>query len=543
MWQLGRTLRVGRARRRARRAGAADRRDRARAAARAGAAPRVARPRARRPVAGPARSRRARALVSALPEHAARAAGGGRACSTRSRGGLRRLALGLGGVGLVFSRRRAVAGVRGAGCPTRRGRRAGVAHAPAAVDRPAAAARRAVPRRRRRRWSCARRPTLSVLALAGGRVLAFVGLQQLFRLVLRARPDAARATEIERAGAFGSGTRRRAVVMLAVAGVLAVAIAWLGRPARARDLQGAARLQRRPAPVRAAPRPGRVRGDAQRDVGGGPAGLDVRGAGARRRRPAGRRRARVSHRRARRRPGLGPDQDRDQRRARLHARDGEGGGQGGPRRPPSASASAWSDRPRDRARSTSATASASWARSRSSPGCARCATFLAANPREVVHPGRRGLRRAPEEMAAAFADSGLAELVFRGRAAPALADAGGDGGLGPARRDVPRIGQAGRRLAASGVRRDPGDALPLPASRRSFSCAPNRGGTGGLAVPDQPLDRDAADAEAVERRDRQRLRFPARARASNARRSDRTLPNIIAVDFYRTGDLFGSSST
>ena len=91
-----------------------------------------------------------------------------------------------------------------------------------------------------------------------------------------------------------------------------------------------------------------------------------------------------------------------------------------------ASASGWSDRPTGRARSTSVTGSASWARSRSSPGCARCATFLMANPREVVilviedyvppDGDRGGVRRERPRR------SGLPR-----RAPPALADAAGDG--------------------------------------------------------------------------------------------------------------------
>ena len=45
-----------------------------------------------------------------------------------------------------------------------------------------------------------------------------------------------------------------------------------------------------------------------------------------------------------------------------------------------------------------------------------------------------------------------------------------------------------------------------------FSCRPNRGGDRGAALPDQPLDRDDAHPEALERRDRQRPRLPARPR-------------------------------
>ena len=166
-----------------------------------------------------------RVAVGALPETPlAQAAAAG--VYDAFAGGIRDLALGLAGVGLVFcaaaqtlvSRRWLPDMARDVrawlvGAPASTGHQVlrgalFVAAGVAIVIRPSA--------------------TLSLLALAAGACLAFVGLQQLFQLVIRPRSDLP-ADEIE-PPPTGRATRRHAVVILVVAGVVAVAFAWLGRP-------------------------------------------------------------------------------------------------------------------------------------------------------------------------------------------------------------------------------------------------------------------------------------------------------------------------
>ena len=60
----------------------------------------------------------------------------------------------------------------------------------------------------------------------------------------------------------------------------------------------------------------------------------------------------------------------------------------------------------------------------------------------------------------------------------------------------------------------------------------------GAAVPDQPLGRHLAGAEAVERRQGQRRARRCSAGSTAARSCAACSPNLIAVDFYRQGDLF-----
>ena len=185
-----------------------------------------------------------RVLVSALPSAplAQQAAAGVFDVYTR---GLRQLALGLGGVGLIFSaaahslleRTRFPEAVRSAWTwfvrpPARtrdqlaRGALSLVAGA-GLILRPMTA--------------------LGVLAVAAGAVLAFVGLQALFRLVLRA-PTAETDEEL---GGMDRFARWRALVTLAVAGVLGAAIVLITRPrdlaiVRMSGCNGDARLCGRP---------------------------------------------------------------------------------------------------------------------------------------------------------------------------------------------------------------------------------------------------------------------------------------------------------
>ena len=186
-----------------------------------------------------------RLLVSALPSAplAQQAAAGVFDVYTH---GLQRLALGLGGVGLIFS-----------------------AAAHSLLERSW------LPEAARSAWAWLRRPpvtpwhrlahgalllaagaglilrpttALSVLAVAAGAVLAFVGLQALFRLVLRAP---AAETGEEEGGGMDRFARRRALVALAVAGALGAAIVLITRPrelaiVRMSGCNGDARLCGRP---------------------------------------------------------------------------------------------------------------------------------------------------------------------------------------------------------------------------------------------------------------------------------------------------------
>ena len=141
-------------------------------------------------------------------------------------GGIRDLALGLAGVGLVFCAAAQTLVSRRWLPDTARDVRAWLVRAPAStghqVLRGALFVVAGV--------AMVIRPstTLSFLALAAGACLAFVGLQQLFQLVIRPRSDLP-ADEIE-PPPTGRATRGHAIVILVVAGAVAVAFAWLGRP-------------------------------------------------------------------------------------------------------------------------------------------------------------------------------------------------------------------------------------------------------------------------------------------------------------------------
>ena len=67
---------------------------------------------------------------------------------------------------------------------------------------------------------------VAVLGLVAGAVVAFLGLQELFRLAVR------EVSEEERSlgGPFGRREKKRAAVVLGMALVLAAGVAWLGRP-------------------------------------------------------------------------------------------------------------------------------------------------------------------------------------------------------------------------------------------------------------------------------------------------------------------------
>ena len=71
------------------------------------------------------------------------------------------------------------------------------------------------------------------------------------------------------------------------------------------------------------------------------------------------------------------------------------------------------------------------------------------------------------------------------------------------------------------------------------SCADNRGPDGRAALPRQPLDHHRPAAAARPTRRRSTRATPLLRRARDCERLRGQLPNLLAVDFYRRGDLFG----
>jgi hypothetical protein len=161
--------------------------------------------------------------------------------------------------------------------------------------------------------------------------------------------------------------------------------------------------------------------------------------------------------------------------------------------------------------------------------------FLVENPGEVVLMVIEDYVE-PADLAAAFAESGLIELVYPGPVAPPW----------PTLR---ALIDGGRRLIVFLESGRPGVPWLHPAfatiqetpytfhQPEDFSCAPNRGGTAGslfqinhwIESAPTPLPKNAAIVNAYD--------FLL-ARARKCARVRRHLPNIVAVDFYRTGDLF-----
>jgi hypothetical protein len=161
--------------------------------------------------------------------------------------------------------------------------------------------------------------------------------------------------------------------------------------------------------------------------------------------------------------------------------------------------------------------------------------FLAAHPNEVVVLVVEDYV-SPADLAEAFEASGLAELVYRG--AP--------GAPWPTLREL--IARDERVVAAIESGR-PGVPWLLPAfavlqetpytfpsAADTLSCAPNRGGTSGSLfllnhwIQTTPAARPS-NAAVVNRLD------ALVERASRCERSRGRRPNVIAVDFYRTGAL------
>ena len=134
--------------------------------------------------------------------------------------------------------------------------------------------------------------------------------------------------------------------------------------------------------------------------------------------------------------------------------------------------------------------------------------FLVENPGEVLLFVIEDYV-TPADVEAAFREAGLERFVYRGGVKPPFPTLRETDRLRPAPRRVRGERHHGRALVPPGLRDDPGDALLVPrAGGVLLPTQPRR--DHGASLPDQPLDRDDADPEAVERRDRQRARLPAR---------------------------------
>ena len=161
--------------------------------------------------------------------------------------------------------------------------------------------------------------------------------------------------------------------------------------------------------------------------------------------------------------------------------------------------------------------------------------FLAANPGEVVIVVVEDYV-TPEDLAGAFQEAGLVDLIY----------------TGPLRRPLPTLRQLidlDQRLLVFTESGRPGIPWLRPLfdfmqetpysfhAATDFSCQPNRGGTAGALfqinhwLETTPAPRPS-NAEVVNSYD------VLLGRANACRSERKRLPNIVAVDFYDVGDLF-----
>jgi hypothetical protein len=454
--------------------------------------------------------------------------------------GLRRLAFGLGGVGLVFSAAAHSLLERSWLPATARSAWVWLARPPVTTRKHLARGALFVVAG----VGLVLRPTaaLTVLAVAAGAVLAFAGLQELFRLVIRAPTD---ELAVEHGGTGEPGgqrgqrglqrfTWRRIAVTLIVAGALGTAIAVVSGPRepvlrRSTGCNGDARLCERPLDevvfagthnaMSAADRPGWMFAQQERDVGaqlqdGVRAFLiDVfRGVPV-----AGRVKTDLSGEP----PGFMRDVEQalgqEGVEAAMRTRERLVGPPDGP--PGLYLCHGFCE--------VGAQPLIPWLRT--------LRDFLAASPREVVILVIEDYV-PPEQLAAAFAESGLAELAYRGAPRPPW----------PTLQQMTDSNQRVVTFLESGK---PGVDWMYPAfdsiqetpyrfhQPSQLSCRANRGGTTGslfqinhwIETPPTPRPSNAAVVNAYD--------FLLR-RAEKCERERSRLPNIIAVDFYRTGDLF-----
>jgi hypothetical protein len=166
--------------------------------------------------------------------------------------------------------------------------------------------------------------------------------------------------------------------------------------------------------------------------------------------------------------------------------------------------------------------------------------FMVENPDEVLVFDVEDYV-SPQDLAAAFAESGLDGLVYRGAVAPPW----------PTLREMIDLRQRVVVFTESGRTGVPWihpayetmQETPYSFHNPSeMSCAANRGGTSGslflmnnwIETTPAPKPSNAAIVNAYDA-------LLARARQCEAERGKR--PNVIAVDFYRTGDLFRVART
>lgn len=167
--------------------------------------------------------------------------------------------------------------------------------------------------------------------------------------------------------------------------------------------------------------------------------------------------------------------------------------------------------------------------------------FLVQNPDEVLVIDIEDYA-SPQDIAAAFAQSGLDSLVYRGETGPpwpTLRE------MIDSRQRVLVVLESGRkgvpwlRPAYEGLVQETPYHFTKPGE---LSCAPNRGGTTGsfflmnnwIDTTPAPKPSNAAIVNAYDA-------LLARARQCQTERGQ--IPNLLAVDFYRTGDLFRVART
>jgi hypothetical protein len=161
--------------------------------------------------------------------------------------------------------------------------------------------------------------------------------------------------------------------------------------------------------------------------------------------------------------------------------------------------------------------------------------FLIENPNEIVLMVVEDYVE-PGDLAAAFTETGLVELVYRGPVAPPwpkLSEMIDEGQRLVVFSESGRTGVPWLRPAFETLQETP-YTFHRP---EDFSCAPNRGGTQGslfqinhwIDTAPTPLPKNATIVNAYDF-------LLERVRRCQAERG--RLPNVVAVDFYRTGDLF-----
>jgi hypothetical protein len=161
--------------------------------------------------------------------------------------------------------------------------------------------------------------------------------------------------------------------------------------------------------------------------------------------------------------------------------------------------------------------------------------FLVRHPNEVVILAIEDYV-TPQDLARAFEASGLAALVYRGRpgaAWPTLRELIARDERVVALIESGRPGVPWLLPAFAVVQETP---YSFPAVGDTLSCAPNRGGTSGtlfqvnhwIETTPAPRPSNAAVVNAFD---------ALMERARRCQRERGRLPNILAVDFYRTGAL------